>query len=70
MLAQKPDYVVENRCRAGGQRKLPAGAGSRLGFIPISIGAFADADFYAKACAAAKAHGGRIYLPHGRSGRL
>ncbi len=39
-----------------------------LGFIPISIGAFADADFYAKACAAAKAHGGRIYLPHGAVG--
>ena len=33
-----------------------------------SIVAFADADFYAQACATAKAHGGRIYLPHGAVG--
>jgi hypothetical protein len=62
VLAQKPDYVVETAAVQVAKESCLPVLEAGLGFIPISIGAFADADFYAKACAAAKAHGGRIYL--------
>lgn len=68
VLAQKPDYVVETAAVQVAKESCLPVLEAGLGFIPISIGAFADADFYAKACAAAKAHGGRIYLPHGAVG--
>ena len=67
VLAEKPDYVVETTAVQVAKESCLPVLEAGLGFIPISIGAFADADFYANACAAAKAHGGRIYLPHGAS---
>ena len=55
VLAQKPDYVVETAAVQVAKESCLPVLEAGLGFIPISIGAFADADFYAKACAAAKA---------------
>lgn len=55
VLAQKPDYVVETAAVQVAKESCLPVLEAGLGFIPISIGAFADADFYANACAAAKA---------------
>lgn len=68
VLAEKPDYVIETAAVQVAKDSCLPVLESGADFIPISIGAFADADFYQKAADTAKAHGTRIYLPHGAVG--
>lgn len=68
LLAQKPDVVAEcasvQAVRDGAEAILAAGADLAV----ISIGAFADADFYAKTAQAAQTGGGKVYLASGAIG--
>ena len=64
------DYVVETAAvQVAKESCLPGGAGKPGWALSPSASALLRMPiFYAKACAAAKAHGGRIYLPHGAVG--
>ena len=68
LLSLKPDFVIETASvqtvRDACIPTLQQGAS----FIPLSIGAFADAEFYRKAQETARAHGAHIYIPHGAVG--
>lgn len=68
LLALKPDYVVE---AASGQTvrdiaETVLGAGADL--VVLSIGAFADAEFFERAKASAKEHNARIHIASGAIG--
>ncbi len=68
MLAMKPDYIVETasvECvRENAVKILKSG----VNLVVISIGAFADLDFYEKAKAAAVDGGAKIHLASGAIG--
>ena len=60
LLAQKPDYIAE----AASEKILSSGSS----LIVLSIGAFADQEFYEKAQKTAKENGTRIYIASGAVG--
>lgn len=68
LLAQKPDYVAEaasvEAVRTMADKVLSSGAS----LIVLSIGAFADPEFYERTKAAAAAHNVRIYIASGAVG--
>ncbi len=68
LLALQPDYLVEAASpacmRAITTRTLAAGCS----IVTLSIGAFADDDFYAEVRQTAAAHGQRVYLASGATG--
>ena len=68
LLAEKPDYTAEaasvNAIRSYAQTVLAGGSN----LIVLSIGAFADAEFYQQVKATAAAHGRKVYLPSGAVG--
>lgn len=68
MLAMKPDYIVETASvewvRENAVKVLEHG----INLVLVSIGAFADADLYAQAKAAAIRGGARIHLASGAIG--
>lgn len=68
LLSDKPDFVIETASVELVKQScipcLKAGAS----FIPLSIGAFADDDFYREAQSAAKESGAKLYIPHGAVG--
>ena len=68
LIAMKPDYIVETASveavRAMAEDVLHAG----INLVVISIGAFADLDFYAKAKKAALEGGAKIHLASGAIG--
>ena len=68
LLAMKPDYIVETASvefmRENAVKILESG----VNLVVISIGAFADSSFYAKAKAAAVKGGAKIHLASGAIG--
>ncbi len=68
MLAMKPDYIVETASvewvRANAVKVLESG----VNLVLVSIGAFADAELYAKAKEAAVKGGAKIHLASGAIG--
>ena len=61
LIALKPDYVVEAASLAAMRElALPALRGGSS-VVTLSIGAFADDDFYAEVMTTAKAYGTRVY---------
>lgn len=68
LLALNPDMVIETASVAMVREACIPTLEHGADFIPLSIGAFADAAFYQKAQEAARAHGVHIYIPHGAVG--
>ena len=68
LLALNPDMVIETASVAMVREACIPALEHGADFIPLSIGAFADAAFYQKAQEAARAHGVHIYIPHGAVG--
>jgi len=68
LLAEKPDYTAEaasvGAVRSYAQAVLAGGSN----LVVLSIGAFADADFYHQVKATAAASGRKVYLPSGAVG--
>ena len=68
LIALKPDYVVEAASPAAMRElALPALRGGSS-VVTLSIGAFADDDFYAEVMTTAKACGTRVYVVSGATG--
>lgn len=68
LLALRPDFVIETASVAMAKEACIPTLTQGASFIPLSIGAFADAAFYKKAKDTARAHDAHIYLPHGAVG--
>ena len=68
LLAMRPDYIVEAASPAAMKAlAIPAlGAGSSI--VCLSIGAFADDDFYAEVSDVARKAGTRVYMASGATG--
>ena len=68
LLAQKPDYIAEaasvQMVKDSAEKILSSGSS----MIVLSIGAFADQEFYEKAQKTAKENGTRIYIASGAVG--
>ncbi len=68
LLETKPDYVMEiasvESVKTYALPVLEAG----ISLIPLSIGAFADREFYERVQNAARAGGAKLYIPHGAVG--
>lgn len=64
----KPDYIIETAAIALLKDFAIKALEKGINVIPLSIGAFADGDFKAKALDAAKKSGARIYIPSGAVG--
>ena len=68
LLAEKPDYTAEaasvGAIRSYAQAVLNGGSN----LVVLSIGAFADAEFYQQVRAAAAVNGRKVYLPSGAVG--
>ena len=68
LLAQKPDYIAEaasvQMVKDSAEKILSSGSS----LIVLSIGAFADQEFYEKAQKTAKENGTRIYIASGAVG--
>lgn len=68
LFALAPDYIVEAASPAA-MRELALPALSRgISIVTLSIGAFADDDFYASVKAAAVEGGARVYVASGATG--
>lgn len=67
-LKENPDYIIEaaspNVVKEVGIKILEAG----VNLIPLSVGAFADEDFYNKARQAALENNSRVHIPAGAVG--
>lgn len=68
LLGLEPDYIVEAASPAA-MRELALPALSRgISIVTLSIGAFADDDFYSSVKAAALESGARVYIASGATG--
>lgn len=63
-----PDYVVEAAAVEAVRAYLPDVVAAGINFIPLSIGAFADADFLARTKELARKNGAKVHLPSGAIG--
>ncbi len=68
LLALQPDYLVEAASPAAMRALTLPTLRSGCSIVTLSIGAFADDDFYAEAIRTAKEQGQRIYLASGATG--
>lgn len=68
LLALSPDYLVEAASPACMRSITLPTLAAGCSIVTLSIGAFADDDFYAQAAEAARAAGRRIYLASGATG--
>lgn len=68
LLALHPDYVVETASPAALREIAEPVLTHGANLVTLSIGAFADADFYGRAAQTAQAHGTRIYIASGAVG--
>ena len=70
LLALKPDYIVESASpQALRELTLPA-LKNGTSIVALSIGAFADTDFYEQVQDTAREHNARVYLVSGAIGGL
>ena len=68
VISMKPDYIVETASIALLKEFAIKALKGGISVIPLSIGAFADGEFKAKALEAAEKNGARIYIPSGAVG--
>lgn len=67
-ISLKPDYMVEAASVEAVKAYLPEGLSAGISFVTLSIGTFADAEFYAKAKETASENDAKIYFPSGAVG--
>jgi len=68
LLAEKPDYTAEAASVGAIRSYAEAVLAGGSNLVVLSIGAFADADFYQQIKNTAAAHGRKVYLPSGAVG--
>jgi aspartate dehydrogenase len=68
LLALKPDYLVEMASPAAMKELTLPTLKNGTSIVTLSIGAFADTDFYHEAMRTAKASGTRVYIASGATG--
>jgi len=68
LLALKPDYLVETASPAAMRELALPTLKNGTSIVSISIGAFADTDFYHEVMDTAKANGTRVYIASGATG--
>lgn len=68
LLALKPDYLVETASPAGMKELALPTLKNGTSIVTLSIGAFADTDFYNEVKDTAKANGARVYIASGATG--
>ena len=70
LLALKPDYIVETASPSALKSFALDALENGSSIIPLSIGAFADEDFYEEVQKAALKNGVKVYIPSGAIGGL
>ena len=68
IISLKPDFIVETASIALLKEFAISALEKGISIIPLSIGAFADADFKREAMETAKSSGAKIYIPSGAVG--
>lgn len=68
LLALKPEYIVETASVESVREIAETVLRSGVNLVVISIGAFADQDFYARVKDAAREHGVKVHLANGAVG--
>lgn len=68
LLALKPEYIVETASVESVREIAETVLSSGVNLVVISIGAFADQDFYARVKETARAHGVKVHLANGAVG--
>ncbi len=68
LLKEKPNYVIETASVEMARNACIPCLTSGANFIPLSIGAFSDADFYELSIKTAEEHKVKLYIPHGAVG--
>ena len=68
IISLKPDFIVETASIALLKEFAISALEKGISIIPLSIGAFADAEFKREAMETAKSSGAKIYIPSGAVG--
>ncbi len=68
LLATKPDYIIETASPSGFKEFAVKALKNGSSIVTLSIGAFADKEFYSNAAIAAKEGGARIHIASGAIG--
>lgn len=68
LIASRPDYIVETASPAAMKSFAVAALSSGISIVTLSIGAFADDEFYQEVRNAATASGTRVYIASGATG--
>lgn len=68
LVAQKPDIVAEAASVQAVRQAAPELLSRGISFMVLSIGAFADAEFYARTARTAAEHGAKVYIASGAVG--
>ncbi|MDD7201579.1 MAG: aspartate dehydrogenase domain-containing protein [Sphaerochaetaceae bacterium] len=68
LLALKPDYLIETASIALLKEVAPKALRQGTSVVPLSVGAFADADFKGRCIQEALTHGSKIHIPSGAVG--
>lgn len=68
LLALKPDYIIETASPTALRAMALPALKKGVSIITLSMGAFAEEDFFAEVTEAARAHNARVYLASGAIG--
>ena len=68
LIASRPDYIVEAASPAAMRAMAIPALEAGISIVTLSIGAFADDDFYAQVSKAALKSGARVYIASGATG--
>ena len=68
LITLKPDYIVEAASPAAMRQLAVPALNAGISIVTLSIGAFADDDFYAAVSDAAMKSGARVYIASGATG--
>jgi len=68
LIALRPDYIVEAASPAAMRQLAVPALEAGISIVTLSIGAFADDDFYAEVSEAARKSGARVYIASGATG--
>lgn len=68
LIALRPDYIVEAASPAAMRQLAVPALESGISIVTLSIGAFADDDFYAEVSETARKSGARVYIASGATG--
>lgn len=68
LIAMKPDYIVEAASPAAMRELAVPALEAGISIVTLSIGAFADDEFYAEVADAARRSAARVYIASGATG--